>query len=876
MPNKPTVNAAKKKPLLERELTVDGAAVFKSSAKALLSYFTGDGITALSEVPELISAIGLKSSVENKTWDLVTRGYRRALCDLLAEYFRADPNPVKRLKDLSWSSLQGSQFSFAIDRDFFDKPTQSPLYSEFATQTEQWLASIGIPAADARNLSQRLRYYFPAALHREWRSSPAHYSEILQKVDTPFWQSTGREAEWENYRLSLQSQVNEPVFDESFGLNQIYIPARGYFEGNQERDQTNYEEGELQLRPRERRVVRMSDQIRVWLDSRDKTSAVRLISGGPGSGKSSFCKILAADLCQDPSIDVIFIPLHLLDLSVGVQRAIGEYLQFSGFFSSNPIDEVDGPLKLLVLDGLDELQMQGKAAQAAAQSLVGDVLRLVDRANSNKCRLMALISGREIAVQSAEGYFKNEGEILHLVPYFVPKTETGWIDPDGLLKSDQRNTWWKNYGKLTGLEISGTPPNLLKGELGEVTTQPLLNYLVALAYKRGDTKLDAATSINSVYGDLLDAVHDRGWAKNPHPAVHGIDRDSFRRLLEEVALSVWHGAGRTTTLREVHEHCKRSSIAGLLPSLEAGATSGVSNLLLAFYFRQKGRREDGDQTFEFTHKSFAEYLISLRIVRALEQVCRRFAEHSESPDEGWDGETALGKWLEICGPTRIDEYVLAFIRREIALKDPARLEVLQSRGSELFSHGLAQGWPISRLSGKSLLELQRITRNAEETLFACLNACARVAKRQVDINWPDTTSFGSLIKRAQGQRRGPKNVPLLDCLSYVNADHSCLDMADLFSADLSHASLVGAELHYTVLARAKLDSANLQDALFLWTNLESAEIKGCKFSDFRGAHDRHLLFADLTSTAPNDDGEAAASELRRRGAVVVGRRRSNR
>jgi hypothetical protein len=41
----------------------------------------------------------------------------------------------------------------------------------------------------------------------------------------------------------------------------------------------------------------------------------------------------------------------------------------------------------------------------------------------------------------------------------------------------------------------------------------------------------------------------------------------------------------------------------MLPVFEQSVSSGISTLLLAFYFRQKGAR-DGEKTFEFTHKSF--------------------------------------------------------------------------------------------------------------------------------------------------------------------------------------------------------------------------------------------------------------------------------
>jgi hypothetical protein len=56
------------------------------------------------------------------------------------------------------------------------------------------------------------------------------------------------------------------------------------------------------------------------------------------------------------------------------------------------------------------------------------------------------------------------------------------------------------------------------------------------------------------------------------------------------------------------------------------------------------------KTFEFTHKTFAEYLTSLRLLRAIEQVSRRMSEHDEDKDSGWEVEESLFRWITLCDP----------------------------------------------------------------------------------------------------------------------------------------------------------------------------------------------------------------------------------
>ena len=224
--------------------------------------------------------------------------------------------------------------------------------------------------------------------------------------------------------------------------------------------------------------------------------------------------MLAADLATEGR-KVLFVPLHFLEPEAGVAKATSAYLKDADFFQLSPLDDLssDDPV-ILILDGLDELQMQGKAAQEAAQSLVSDLCRFVDRVNSSRCKLMTIITGREIAVQGAEGYFRTEGQVLHMLPYFVSEsTRENYSDPQNLLSEDQRNLWWIAFGKVVNKDYDAIPSRLATGDIGEVTAQPLLNYLVALSFNRGLT-IDKDTNVNSVYEDLLKAVYERGWSKN--------------------------------------------------------------------------------------------------------------------------------------------------------------------------------------------------------------------------------------------------------------------------------------------------------------------------------------------------------------------------
>jgi hypothetical protein len=131
---------------------------------------------------------------------------------------------------------------------------------------------------------------------------------------------------------------------------------------------------------------------------------------------------------------------------------VGKFVNLDNFLSHNPLDSEHREDRLLIIfDGLDELEMRGKIGEKAAQDFVREVQRKVERFNQLKTSVQVLISGREVVVQSNETDFRKEGQILYVLPYFLSKNERKYyIDPQNLLKQDQRQLWWQFYGKASG------------------------------------------------------------------------------------------------------------------------------------------------------------------------------------------------------------------------------------------------------------------------------------------------------------------------------------------------------------------------------------------------------------------------------------------
>jgi uncharacterized protein YjbI with pentapeptide repeats len=608
---------------------------------------------------------------------------------------------------------------------------------------------------------------------------------------------------------------------------------------------------------------------------------------------------------------VLFIPLHQFNVSGSLPAAVGEFVRGAEILPANPLDSESAENQLLILfDGLDELSQQGRLAAEVARDFVREVQKVVEIRNQQRRRLLVLITGREPVVQANASEMRERHRILYTLPYLIGEGERGeeeWSSGVQLLEMDQRQEWWQRYAKAAGKHYDGLPQELSREDLSEITAQPLLNYLVALSLVGGRLIFGQEINLNDIYKDLLAAVYSRTYER-PHLAIRGMKLGEFTRVLEEIALAAWHGNGRTTTVAEIEAHCKAAGLSNLLERFEEGAKSGVTRVLTAFYFRQFGQTPAGDRTFEFTHKSFREYLTALRIVRALRRIEEETERRQKNYDSGWEDRRALLHWAEICGPNPMDRELCLFVRREVRKAGAEVASAWQLLLCRLISGMLRHGMPMELLSPRPAYQMEtRQARNAEEALLAALNACARVTEQVSRIDWPgtegsegegtevDLASAGAWITSLRGQRTGPNNVLALDCLSFLNLSECKLFMIDLaesdlertqlqrswlssaslswaeladvnlqgarlYLADLVGASLMRANLQEAFLGNANLQGANLTDANLKGANLEGANLQGANLqgANLQGAN---LQGANLDG-ANVEDANLAEENLR--------------
>jgi uncharacterized protein YjbI with pentapeptide repeats len=833
----PKIKATKPKSIVEKPLNVDYRELARALSKGISHAAFGKWEEVGNDAVDTILAIGLGTEPEEFAFLLIRRSIAKALLILLGEIANQQLIDVKKdsetLLDQLDLSISGGEV--CIDRKFFDRPADLPLVAELQSLLQKWLEGQKVSKSTAKAIVDRLPSYFVYALNQEWRKNTKSYSQLIDALDTPFAKAGDREWAWTAYSALLKRRIHEGIFDEPFSLSQIYVPLNAYY-FEEKHTKEFAEEMTRSGRKRLKVVVSLQKELEQWLDSCSQQDAIRVISGGPGSGKSSFARIFAAKISNDLKLKVLYVPLHLIDASKDLTEEIGRFIRDEGVLLQNPLDPNSSePNLLIIFDGLDELASQGKAARETARAFISEVYRTVERRNLQSIKLRVLISGRELIVQENECEFRRPRQILNLLPYFVPRPQDNrqfireteeYHDPQNLLEDDLRQQWWKNYGVLTGIGCMGLPRELNRNDLVEITSQPLLNYLVALSLIRGKLDFSKDINLNLIYADLVAAVHERGYEKHrPYGPIRHMKLEEFSRVLEEIGLAAWHGDGRTTTVREIEEHCHISGVATLLDKFQEGAREGVTRLLAAFFFRQYGQRPSGDPTFVFTHKSFGEYLTARRILRATERVIRELKFRDENPGEGWDEQDALKHWALICGPSAISQYLHVFILNEIKLLDVEYLTWWQAYLARLFGYMLQNGTPMEQLKIATFKESLFQSRNAEEALLVALNSCATVTGKISTIEQPSRTAFGLWFKRIQGQRTSPESALAAKCLSFLDLSEAHLYIMDFYNSNLRFSNLKGAGIMFACFVEADLLGVDLEGAILFEANLANATLQ---------------------------------------------------
>ncbi|WP_264788138.1 pentapeptide repeat-containing protein [Aureispira anguillae] len=812
-------------------------------------------------------------------FELITEALKKAIQKLREEVFKEySINTTLLTENKAYHKLINQQEvvfqeGFVIDGSFFKQPKQFALLAPLQELLQELFEAVGLKAKNALNLSLELKEYFVIELHRYWREHAIALKPLDTYFNSPFSSTVENILEWQEYNIKLRRAANSTVFDDSVTLADLYISLRGYYLIKEESEDYLDKDSFIQ------HVIMVEDSLDEWLTQDKNEDHIRVISGGPGRGKSTLCKIWAAKLTEQvKDWQVLYLPFHLLSLKDSLEQMIEEYLKLPHLpFTQSPLMRLKGSNNklLLIFDGLDELSAQNLQTADIVRQFIDELRHKLNSYNYDQLHLKVLLTGRDLVIQQCQKIFKTEPQFIHLLPYFIPsknRHETPYFanypiqDPNKLLDIDQRNSWWSQYGSQKNESFRNMPEELTAlPHLDDITAEPLLNYLVAITWRSDPKIFNQDTNLNTIYEKLISDVYERDYApKTTHHLNKKIGtKKDFLAILEMIGLAAWQGGNTRATTAEAIDHfidqIGSRKLKQQFKQYKDNPNTNTDRLFLAFYFKESTKNSAGVPSFEFTHKSFGEYLTARGIISLLKKCNRRFIKFQQDEDEDsrpFESKEAIMELLQISNYP-IDGDLSEFIKNEIALMnetDPKRLDTFHDNLCIWINYASQEIETIDQLIPSSQYHLSwntklKIHRNLEEMLMIIRISCTEILDKNSYLNfdlqsWCKRTTFfnsnsiglGSLyqisLQEANLEEANLQKVDLYRSdLQNANLMLSDLRGADLMLSNLQRADFRGADLQETNLQGANLQGANLQQANLERANLQQAQLIGANLRE---------------------------------------------
>ena len=839
-------------------------------------------------------AIQIKRREGALAWRLLLTSIGEALTEVASQ----QPPTLMNEQDVDTicKRVEREAADLIIPVDFLDHPWTLPPVELAKKTLLTWLApppDSSVPQ-DLVNLEHRFDAALVLGLHRTIRGDEARYRPLLDLGKDPTGPAWRVLEDWRLYRAWLVSEFRTaPVFDESFAIDQIYVPLNAWHWVEQH-------PGRDDDQKRVRGVVNLNDEVMAWLRGERGRSRLRLVSGGPGSGKSSAMKALAAHLAEKGNnnhpVDVLLFPLQRLQWRAGIVESVGTTLTaYEDQMRHNPIEsdhlrERKIPL-LLIFDGLDELTATTQVSEAISATFVRE-LNTTLRSWQDR-PVWVIVTGRDAIFGNVEGPTSVlPGEQFNLLPYHVREHERGlqgpkdYHDPNSLLQIDNRVEAFRKFAEAKGQPSDNLPEMYRNRNLHDVSAQPLLNYFMLTSTPEEISDGNLA----KIYSNLFERLHARNRNLQNRPQdvgkpAAGLDQNSFDRAFEAMAVAAWRTGGtRAATWDEVLAEVERedsyltlgeSKLRDVFDTqmLDRGAQRPFR--LAAAFFSRSNQQATG---VEFTHKSFGDYLYARRLAKAVASMADQLILAPAVEKE------MLGRWERLTSEQRMSREVLRFLELEIeATVDAETLIRRHSVLAPVVERMFREGWRMETETRPRQVEKQ--CSQMEEALFVAWHAmwrpdnnCRywklgedtwdllyRAWARQISAHgfryysvfvrgWSGADLSEAVVNTMNLSGANLNNANLrnarligvdLTAADLVEADLSGsrlygadLEEADLEEADLSQANLIGASLTDANLVGADLTGAKLSGADLSWANLQNADLEGADLSgaDFTEAN----------------------------------------
>ncbi|MBD1899740.1 pentapeptide repeat-containing protein [Trichocoleus sp. DQ-A3] len=698
--------------------------------------------------------------------------------------------------------------------------------------------------------------------------------------------------ERERYRASLLQSLSEPLLAEPFALKDLYVPLKGVLlEESSTRLETKNPKSDPTTTPLAANAVPAKPvDLMEWVTAQlNDTTSIAAIESLPGTGKTSFCQILASTVAQElyPRWMPAFIRLKDATLGQTLEQTLNSAFPWGRFTDADGWLSPMHPPCLLILDGLDELPRSSHAGRhyhAFLNQLMqfqGEAMASFEGTPRHKIILTSRTTGRE-------GEYFDLASTLIPLPHDLRRRIA--IQP---MEHEEFREWFKQWSKLQSKAIAqgyfafvkerggfstrpvGTPG--AANVLAALVRKPLMLYLLGILHRDGllnDTifHLTLPQAKFEIYDRIcrwLLAYPEAGSGSMPFVIREGLahayrSNDAIAHLLQNRRpqdLRHQMQVAALTILQTGRHQAPQSAVEATFTRMVTESQKPINprlqpsdDTLPAFFFHTH------HSAIEFSHRNLGEYLCAEEIAAQMQALTLPVQDTYGEFTFAIHSPINVAQYLyQLLGygvlSVEIEDMVIERLRR-IFERNPAQFSfnVLFERLYRFYrtycrgrwlDEGIAHQCHTQLQALHNPLKILQIDAAVGLNVFLLLSAIAKqmreahLGHRATQISfWPcgnpdlpsefDAEALLTLIGRT---------VVLSPTAFWQRARHS-LSQLQLRSACLNHALLAEANLWQTnllaaELAGANLAGANLQQANLSWANLSGADLSGANLAGAR-------------------------------------------
>ncbi|NES20502.1 MAG: NACHT domain-containing protein [Symploca sp. SIO3E6] len=589
---------------------------------------------------------------------------------------------------------------------------------------------------------------------------------------------------------------------------------------------------------------------------------VIFIQGGPGRGKTVFCRIFANWVRQNlhPLWTPILIRLRDIDaFEPNIENTLRAAVK-ADFAKSDYGWLTDSNTRFLfLLDGFDELRLEGRTTGGIEKFLkqVGNLQ--ANCQNNPQLGHQFLVTGRELALQGIEQF----------LPQNLKRVEIALMD------EQLQQQWLGKWSNLIGKNKASTFQKFLQAEtcparVKQLAKEPLLLYLLAAMHRDGKLTVHMFKGANRtkakilIYQTALDWVLTQQRPEQLNFELAEQETEDLRHILTEAGLCVTQAGGESASMTMIEERLKGDDGAKELleKAKQRLGDNPLRNALASFYLRPAHTKEGA---VEFVHKSFGEFFCAKRLQESLEE----WTESGKKRQKFYLNEEQLAEEIyDLLGYGGLTPEIVGYLMALLAASEEFRPIELFERLENFYlcwCDGEFIDTPEETLLQKTTRRLQNqgISLGQRQVdIYTGLNVMILLLELHRYAQWKnklkDKVTFHPC---GQSDCEGFDAQRLLRILSYSNStklgtfretvglflkgadlNRVKLSGTDLRGTNLSGADLSGTKLIGTDLSGANLIGANLSRANLIGANLSDTDLSG---ADLRGSK---LRGADLSRT----------------------------